>query len=214
MSLFDTNGEFIDGWETQFDRNSGARLYDTIGSDVQSNLYIGNIDSRGSDASVQKFDVNGNFITDWCLLFQDDFDFSDFGIDVAPNGNVFVVDANNHHVQVYSSDGDLIRVWSDPDWSEERVPRAVALDNDGNVHITESMRGTNTSDMKIGKYTPEGELLEEWGEVGPGPGALLGPYSIAVEGNGIIYIADWKKRNVQKFVPRFRYPGILLGDQQ
>ena len=72
-------------------------------------------------------------------------------------------------------------------------PTDVAVDEDGNVFVTEYYSN------RVRKYAPTGVLLDEWGTTGTGNGELSGPQSVAVDSAGNVYVAERNNARIQKF---------------
>ena len=54
---------------------------------------------------------------------------------------------------------------------------------------------------RIARFSPSGELVGSYGRAGRGDGELLRPASVAVDGDGYIYVADWGNERVQVLDP-------------
>jgi len=54
-------------------------------------------------------------------------------------------------------------------------------------------------------FDQSGTYLDQWGEVGVGPGFFSEPVGIDVDSNGNIYVADTWNQRVQVFDPGFDY---------
>ena len=79
------------------------------------------------------------------------------------------------------------------------VPDGVAVDPAGHVYVAD--RENN----RIQKFTSSGRLLAVWGRnggdgsLGLAPGEFNGPYGVAVDGRGLVYVLDSRNNRVQKF---------------
>ena len=77
-----------------------------VAVDSSDNVYV--IDDTGR---IQKFTDNGTFITSWGSDGKDDGQFSKAeGLDVDPEGNVYVADTANKRIQVFSPSSAAISV--------------------------------------------------------------------------------------------------------
>ena len=72
-------------------------------------------------------------------------------------------------------------------------PNGIAIDSADHVYTTE-FQG-----HRVRKFTPEGELLAEWGGLGSEPGQLRSPTGIAVGRDGRIYVAESGGHRIQVF---------------
>ena len=55
------------------------------------------------------------------------------------------------------------------------------------------------ANARILEYTADGQQVREWGSAGTGPGQFHLPHSIAVDENGILYVADRENGRIEKF---------------
>ena len=82
--------------------------------------------------------------------------YEPWGIEVAPDGSVYVADTWNHRIQNFTAEGKFIKMWGyfgqaeSPDafWG----PRDLAIDADGNVYVTD------TGNKRIVIFDSDGEL--------------------------------------------------------
>ena len=72
-------------------------------------------------------------------------------------------------------------------------PAALVLDADENLVISDEGRN------RITFLTQEGELIDQWGEPGDGPGQLDHPSGIAFDHGGNLYVVDAQNHRVQRF---------------
>ena len=71
-------------------------------------------------------------------------------------------------------------------------PQFIALDDQGNVYITE------LGNKRIQKFSNNGDFIETWGKNGKLAGEFHYPSGIAVDGN-FVYVADRDLHRIQKF---------------
>jgi DNA-binding beta-propeller fold protein YncE len=116
-------------------------------------------------------------------------------IAIAPDGNVYVADSENHRIQVFTPDGDFVNQWgsygSGP--GQFDVPQGIAIDAGGLVYVGDR------NNSRIQKFTPDGGFILMWGQNGTGPGEFMEPRNIAVDANGSVYVADSQNHRIQKF---------------
>jgi DNA-binding beta-propeller fold protein YncE len=84
-----------------------------------------------------------------------------------------------------------------------RTPDGIAVDLRGNVYVAD--RENN----RIQKFDSNGSLIAIWGRgdgsLGLGPGEFNGPYAVATDGYGNVYVLDSRNNRVQKFSSSGRF---------
>jgi len=123
-------------------------------------------------------------------------------------GNVWTADAKSSRVLKFSQDGSLlmeIAVGGQPQDCQGNFcgTSDVAFGPDGDVFIADGYRNA-----RILRYTSDGQKVSEWGTPGTGPGQFNLPHSIAVDGDGIVYVADRENGRIQIF----ERDGSFLGE--
>lgn len=150
-----------------------------------------------------------------------------WGVAVDGAGMVYVGDAHNFRIQVFSGTGDWIREMQ----ADRLEPLALAVDANGNVFVTTfqnqflkyasngalvglwggiggfgvavdpsgNVYVADTNNHRILKLTNDGVFLAEWGTFGAGNGQLNAPTGVATDGAGYVYVADWENRRIVKF---------------
>jgi DNA-binding beta-propeller fold protein YncE len=119
-------------------------------------------------------------------------------IAVAVDGDTFVyiADARNNRIQKFTADGAFVA-----EWACER-PAGIAVDAEHQVYVTESSDYGEFSaqiDYQIKKFSSVGSLLASWGSRGSGDGQFVEPSGIAVDRNGVVYVADSRSNRIQRF---------------
>jgi DNA-binding beta-propeller fold protein YncE len=139
------------------------------------------------------------------------------------NRFVYVADAGNDVVDVFDSDSfKLLRQIGKPSRKHDQtdpgtfsLPEAVAVDNDGNVYVTD------TFNNRVEIFDADGEFISTFGKNGDGPADLERPKGIAIDCDGHIWVVDAAQNVVKVFNPQGRlliyfggegnYPGQFMG---
>ena len=173
--------------------------------DKAGNVYV----ADSNNHRIQKFDGQGTFLKNWGSQGPEAGQFQEpWGVAADAQGNVYVADTWNHRVQKFSPDGDFLLQWGTfgdtkgaPDgqpgvfWG----PRAIAFDSQGNVYVTD------TGNKRVQVFTPEGQFVRQFGQVGAGDGQFEEPVGIAIDPSDNIYVADAWNRRIQKFDSKAAY---------
>ena len=139
------------------------------------------------------------------------------------NRFVYVVDAGNDCVQVFDADTlKLLRHIGKPSKKHDQsdpgtfsLPTAVALDDDGNVYVTD------TFNNRVEIFDADGNFISMFGKNGDSPADLGRPKSIAIDGDGHVWVVDAFQNRVKVFNQQGRlliyfgeqgyYPGQFMG---
>ncbi|MCL4499952.1 MAG: 6-bladed beta-propeller [Chloroflexi bacterium] len=108
----------------------------------------------------------------------------------ADDNSIFVVDSNNSRVQVFDKNGRF-KYFFRPDKNEPLViPRGIAIDSLGRVHVVD------LAQQKVYVFAKDGRYLLSYGS-GRGEKALSYPNGIAIDQRaGLIYVADCQNNRV------------------
>ena len=105
-------------------------------------------------------------------------------------GRLYIVDAFNNRVQVFSDDGEFEGVLSSADGPATlEFPYDLALGGDGSLFIIEYKAG------RLTKLSAEGDLVGRYGAAGTGEGEFRTPWGLAARGNRV-YVADTGNRRI------------------
>jgi tripartite motif-containing protein 71 len=225
---------FLTKWGTT---GSGAGQFDapsSIATDADGNVYVGERDNE----RIQVFDSSGEFLRMWgwgvdtgANAFQictsscqagiegsgiGQLD-NPFGLDIAPNGNLYVADQGNDRIQIFTPSGNPVGGWGVSGTAEGQFtnPGAITTDPMGNVYVAD------TSNNRIQKFTSAGSFVRTWGwgvdngsnafqicflgcqqglaSLTPGDGQFFHPNSIAADADADIYVGESENNRVQKF---------------
>jgi DNA-binding beta-propeller fold protein YncE len=128
-------------------------------------------------------------------------------IRIDPAGNVWTTDAASSMVLKFSPEGKKlleIAVGGQPQSPKSPFCGAtdIAFAPGGRIFISDGY-----ANARILEYTADGKRVRKWGTPGTGPGQLHLPHGIAVDENGVIYVADRENGRIQRFDLHGRYLG-------
>jgi DNA-binding beta-propeller fold protein YncE len=128
-------------------------------------------------------------------------------IRIDPVGNVWTVDAASSVVLEFTPEGKKlleIRVGGQP--ASPRSPFCgttdIAFAPNGRILVADGY-----ANARILEYTAEGRRVREWGSAGTGQGQFHLPHGIAIDEDGVVYVADRENGRIQRFDLDGRYLG-------
>jgi sugar lactone lactonase YvrE len=187
-----------------------------VAVDAAGNIYL----TDSSAARVIKLDRNGNLVTSWGSAGSGPGQFSTLypgsaamGIAVGPNGHVYVSDTWNGRVQEFTPNGKFVRAFGRPNPNLNGGgapaddtfygPRQLAVAPNGNIYVAD------TGNERIQVYSPQGQHLFNIGAGSHKPETAGGrfdePSGVAIDGKGIVYVADYWDQRIQRFTLDGRY---------
>lgn len=195
VQVFDAAGKFITQWMVRPEMAVGKLVADRKG-----NVYIesgGTIyrfeGATGKELGHLDYPGGANFndvvTTPDGGLVASEFTFSDQIVRFDPAGKTTLV----------------IRkaVSSQSDRPEPMLH--IAVDGLGNIYAMSTFANT------VYKFTVDGKYVSRFGGEGDEPGQFRMPASIAVDGQGRVYVSDF--RGIQVFDPTGRYIGLIKGGE-
>ncbi len=156
---------------------------------------------RGSDADpVIVVNRDGHVVRSWGRgLYK-----IPHSIRIDDEGNIWTVDAGSSMVHKFSVDGKHqleINVGGLP--ASPKSPFCGTTDiafADDRILISDGY-----ANARIIEYSKAGKRLREWGSAGDGPGQFRIPHAIAIDRQGIIYVADRENGRIQRFSKEGHY---------
>jgi len=142
---------------------------------------------------ILQFNANGAFMK----ILAENAIKEPVGLAAGADGKQYVCDVGSQRVIAFNPSGNYIAHWPVWGWkaSEHELPWIepyVAVDNQGNVYITDST--TNT----VHKLSPDGKTAVQAGGSGTTRNQLNKPKGIAVAADGTLLIADSMNHRVLK----------------
>lgn len=145
------------------------------------------------NSMVHKFTSRGNFILSWGMYGEGPGQFIiPHGIWVHSDGRVFVADRQNHRIQIFTPQGELI-----DQWTGFRQPCTIYMDKENKVYVPELQ-------ARMSVLSIEGELLARWGgdrARAKEPGQFYAPHCAWADSHGDLYVGEvLEGQRIQKFV--------------
>jgi DNA-binding beta-propeller fold protein YncE len=116
------------------------------------------------------------------------------------SGNVYVADRENQRIQVFDSVGHYLTQWAGKQLGR---PYAIAIDKRGTAYIADGGDQPDSAPDRSAWVLArlDGTPLLRVGRFGNYDGQFEMAHSIAVDGNGDVYVGDITGARVQKFEP-------------
>jgi DNA-binding beta-propeller fold protein YncE len=149
----------------------------------------------GENQRITKLDLDGRFLTYWGSPGAEPGQFARArALTLGPDGLLYIADAGNHRVQVFTRAGELVRLWGEPGSEPGQLsyPYDLAFNRAGELYVVEF------GNSRVQKFTATGESLGLWGGPGREPGRLHSPWALAVDSRGRIHVVDTENHRVQR----------------
>jgi outer membrane protein assembly factor BamB len=148
---------------------------------------------------------------------SDDYSFPN-GIDVGPDGRMYIVNAFANQILVLDREtGATLDRWGSPgseagQFNFIRDPNdpgssigGLVVADDGSVYVTD------TVNRRIQVFTSDGDFLRQWGRFGSADGQFLDPIDVALGTDGDVYVVDDQRDDVQRFSPDGEFEAVFGG---
>jgi hypothetical protein len=162
-----------------------------IAVDARDNVYV----FTRAEPPVQVYDAAGKYQRGWGTGHIKNAHH----IKIDGEGNVWITDIGHHVVEKYTPEGKLLlslgtRGTAGRDRTHFNRPTDVAVTADGDIYVSDGY-----GNARVVHFTKDGQYVNEWGELGSGPGQFSIPHAIAADSKGRIYVADRNNARVQVF---------------
>jgi uncharacterized protein (TIGR03663 family) len=167
---------------------------------------------NAANARIDRYAPDGTFIGIWNGQVEEPLKLGwngvqgGTGLEVGPDGLIYIADTWNHAVVVVAADGKVVRVLGNrgvqtditdtasPDQQPGLFfgPRDIAVTGD-RIYITD------TGNERVQVFAMDGTFIAAFGGFGEGEGQFVEPTGIAVAPDGTIWVADSGNARLQQF---------------
>lgn len=175
-------------------RDPGQFVYPVaVTQDPDGFLYVG---EYGDRQRVQKFAIDGTFVTEFGKHGTEIGQFQRPSGLIWHNHEIFVVDAFNNRIQVFSDEGEFLRVLGPPEDVEPfSFPYDLRMNHDGHIYVVENQGA------RITLIDQQGNLLGRYGQPGREQGQFFNPWGLTVLTDGRILVADTGNHRIVELTP-------------
>ncbi len=178
---FSTHGEVLSMWGSK-GTGLGEFIYPVaVTQDPNGLIYIG---EYGGNDRVQVFSETGTPLRQFGSFGTDEGQFQRCSGLAFLNNQLFVADAINNRVHVYTPEGERMATYGDVDGLAFRFPYDITVTAAGHLAVIEYSAG------RVTVMNAAGHLVARYGTTGRGQGGFATPWGIAACPKGRLYIAD------------------------
>ena len=150
-----------------------------------------------SQNSVQGFNgCTGQFISQFSGNGSNTLNAPD-GMAIAPNGNFYVMNYANSHVEIFDANGSYISQFGSMGTGNGQFTNTgggIAINA-----INENVYVSDGGDSRVEIFDANGSYISQFGSYGSGNGQFNGPAGIAIDTSGTVYVADYYNSRVEYF---------------
>ncbi len=177
--------------------DDGTPMFQYIGDAVEDEDGCFYVAESQKQERMVKLDAAGKFVKSWGSLGNEPGQFQRIRalvIGPEPERYLYVADACNSRIQVFTREGELLRMWgkNGRDEGELGYPYDLAFGPKGEMYVVEY------ANQRVQKFTAEGEFLGAWGSPGSGDGELRSPWGLAVDSTGAVHVLDSENHRIQR----------------
>ena len=189
VQQFAADRQFIREWRLNGDDEAESQIPSWIAVGPDGNVYV---TVYAVDGKIQVFTPDGKFIRKFGNAVPGPGQLSESGsIAFDPAGNLWALDPGSRRLVQFSPTGEPLNVLDLKEVST--TSSALAIDDTGRFYVVDS------HDHRVLVFDSAGTFLYSWGELGFAEGKFVNPFSIALDGNGGVYIAEGGNPRIQKF---------------
>jgi DNA-binding beta-propeller fold protein YncE len=184
---FDSEGHWLRNFGKRGEGRSEFIYPVGICKDEQENLYVC---EYGGHDRIQKFTREGEWLAEFGSFGTGQEQFQRPSGLTWQAGHVYVADAINNRVLVFTDQGKYVGTFGDPQPPAFDLPYDIALGPDRFFYVFEYGGG------RLSRLDSKGRLVGRLGRTGAGSGEFATPWGLAVDSTGKIYVADTKNRRI------------------
>lgn len=167
-----------------------------------------------------EFDTNGKFMR----AFGDGLFVRAHGLRIDKDDNLWATDVSSHIVVKVSPRGQVLLTLGTKgkagEWNEAtgsrllNQPNDLAIAGNGDIFVVQGHSPFEQGDPRVLKFDRNGKFIKSWGGKGTAPGKFEVAHGIAIDAQGLLWVADRENQRIQvfnqdgKFVRELKYAGL------
>ena len=187
---FDSEGRWLKNFGRKGEAHAEFIYPVSICKDSEENLYVC---EYGGHDRVQKFSREGEWLAEFGTFGTGRDQFQRPSGLVWHEGKVYVADAINNRVLIFTDKGQFIGNLGEPTPPSFDLPYDIALGPDRLLYVIEYGAG------RLSRLNSDGKLTGRLGKSGGGVGEFATPWGLTIDSKGRIYVADTKNRRIVAF---------------
>jgi len=160
--------------------------------DDEDNLYVC---EYGSNDRVQKFAPDGRFLMAFGTFGTGPQDLQRPSGLVWRDGQVYVADAINNRIQVFTDEGRFVGTLGGEAPPVLRFPYDIRNGPDNTLYVIEYAAG------RLTQLDLQGRVVGRFGRTGPGENEFQTPWGLEVDSRGRVYVADTRNARIVELTP-------------
>lgn len=188
--------------------NDGVHVWAVVRCDATAPDRFGNECLDSTLDPIVRFGPDGKAVS----MFGGGMFIWPHGIDVDPDGNIWVTDAvaqartpqgkRGHQVVKFSPQGQVLMTLGTPGVAgggptHFNAPADVVVAPNGDIFVADGHNADGNN--RVVKFSRDGKFLKEWGRTGYAPGEFRTLHAIAMDLEGRVFVADRSNNRVQIF---------------
>lgn len=186
--FFDEQGKYLNSIGS-LGQEPGQFIYPVaITEDDQENIYVC---EYGGNDRIQKFDKSGKLLKTFGSFGMEPEQFQRPSGITWSNGKIYVADAINNRIQIYSDEGKHEATWgTDKHPLQLHYPYDIEVAPQGHFFVVEYGAG------RVTELDQNGKLVARYGSIGANSEQFTTPWGITVDANRNVYVADTGNRRI------------------